>query len=58
MKTDMTAYGVTELSPEEAFATSGGNWLAPLAVISGVVGIGLITAAALIEAIQRMKDRS
>ncbi|MGX7877074.1 hypothetical protein ACVDG8_013095 [Mesorhizobium sp. ORM8.1] len=44
MKTNMQAYGVTELTREEACATSGGFWL-PLAAFSGVASLVLSIAA-------------
>lgn len=45
MKTDMQAYGVTELTREEACATSGG-WLFLTAIVSGIVSLGLAVAYA------------
>ncbi|WOH63664.1 hypothetical protein [Bradyrhizobium sp. BWA-3-5] len=36
MKTDMSDYGVTELTPEEASATSGGVFWAIVGVIAGL----------------------
>ncbi|WFU79241.1 hypothetical protein QA645_32705 [Bradyrhizobium sp. CIAT3101] len=36
MKIDMSAYGVTELTPEEASATSGGWFWAIAGVLAGV----------------------
>ncbi|WP_156918405.1 hypothetical protein [Bradyrhizobium sp. Cp5.3] len=44
MKTEMSAYGVTELTPEETFATSGGMFLGIFPVIIGIAAI--ITAVA------------
>ncbi|MER8600887.1 hypothetical protein NKH09_23825 [Mesorhizobium sp. M1339] len=43
MTTDMSAYGVTELTPEEACATSGG-WVWPIVGAIAVFGdsMGLI----------------
>lgn len=29
MRSDMSAYGVTEMTPEEAWATAGGEGIAP-----------------------------
>lgn len=52
MKTDMTAYGVTELTAEEAFATSGGGW--PLVgLIAGIVGLAVIAGAYIADVILR-----
>ena len=36
MKTDMSAYGVTELTPQEASATSGGWFWAIAEVLAGL----------------------
>ncbi|MGY4463991.1 hypothetical protein [Bradyrhizobium sp. LB13.1] len=47
MKTDLSAYGLTELTHEEAFATSGGFW----AVALGVLGVLALAASAIAEAI-------
>ncbi|MFB6462802.1 hypothetical protein [Bradyrhizobium tunisiense] len=52
MKTDMSAYGVTELTADEAFATSGGSW-AILGIVGGVIGIGLIAGAYIADVILR-----
>ncbi|GLR92677.1 MULTISPECIES: hypothetical protein [Bradyrhizobium] len=38
MKTDVSAYGVTELSPEESSSTAGGFW--PIVAI--IAGVGAI----------------
>ncbi|MGY4198927.1 hypothetical protein [Bradyrhizobium sp. USDA 4520] len=36
MKADMSAYGVTELTPEQASATSGGVFWAIVGVLAGL----------------------
>ncbi|WP_161491789.1 hypothetical protein [Bradyrhizobium centrolobii] len=41
MKTDMSAYAVTELTPEEASATTGGFW----GLVAGLVGILVLSVA-------------
>ncbi|MGY4501269.1 hypothetical protein ACVWYH_005200 [Bradyrhizobium sp. GM24.11] len=48
MKTDLSAYGLTELTHEEAFATSGGMfWGAAL----GVLGLVALAAAGIAEVV-------
>ncbi len=42
MKTDVSAYGVTELSPDESSSTAGGFW--PIVAI--IAGVGAIIGAA------------
>lgn len=39
MKTDVSAYGVTELSPEESSSTAGGFW--PIVAI--IAGVGALS---------------
>lgn len=52
MKIDMSAYGVTELTDEEAFATSGGGW--PLVgMIGGFIGMGIIGGTYIADVILR-----
>ncbi|MCC8958016.1 hypothetical protein H8B02_32695 [Bradyrhizobium sp. Pear77] len=46
MKTNMSAYGVTELSPEEASATSGGMFWVALGAIARTVVLGAAAVAA------------
>ncbi|MCV3211376.1 MULTISPECIES: hypothetical protein [Mesorhizobium] len=46
MKTDMSAYGVNELAPEEASAISGGVFWALAFVVFGVVGLAAVSIAA------------
>ncbi|MGX5851673.1 hypothetical protein ACWGTO_32130 [Mesorhizobium sp. PL10] len=43
MRTDMSAYGVTELAPEEATAVSGGMFWAIGFAIFGVFGLAGVT---------------
>ncbi len=45
MKSDMAAYRVTELTPEEAAETSGGGWEIPFAVC-GFLGLVAVTIGA------------
>lgn len=52
MKIDMSAYGVTELTAEEAFAISGGGW--PLVgMIGGFIGMGIIAGTYIADVILR-----
>ncbi|MGY4198926.1 hypothetical protein [Bradyrhizobium sp. USDA 4520] len=46
MTINMSAYGVTELTPEEASATSGGMFWVALGAIVGVVMLGAAAVAA------------
>ncbi|WP_167391582.1 hypothetical protein [Mesorhizobium temperatum] len=46
MKADMSAYGVTELAPEEASAISGGVFWAIAFAVLGLLGLAAVSIAA------------
>lgn len=51
MKIDLPAYGVTELPPEEAAATSGGSfWKIFDRIVQTVVSVATVVAIALVGA--------
>lgn len=55
MKTDMAAYGVSELTPNEASATSGGFYWPVVAAIGSAVGVGILLGGIVAELISRRK---
>ncbi|NRP75836.1 hypothetical protein ILFOPFJJ_06759 [Ensifer psoraleae] len=54
MKTDMSAYGVTDLTPEEAAAIAGG-WGVFGAITFGVVTLVAYAVATIVEGVVRDK---